>query len=106
MFEVGKKYRNPKLDTLAAAMECVAVGEGQACLKNPEGQFTIRYDSDFKDYQEYKEPVKHARYFNVYKDIRRPEMRSYLTRQAADCGAGTARIGCVRVEFTEGTYDD
>ena len=49
-------------------------------------------------------PVKHVAYLNIYAD----GVASHLNRAVADAYAwpGLQRIACIRVEYTEGQYDD
>ena len=50
-------------------------------------------------------PVKHVMYVNIYPGS--PAIcAGNATRKDADLFAGATRIACVRVEFTEGQYDD
>lgn len=100
MFEVGKKYQSNKE---SLPLECVWTNGLVACMVSNVG-VTLRYKEDFRRYTEYKEPIKHVRYFNVYRDhVSNVQLNS---REMADNSAVSGRIGCVRVEFTEGQYDD
>lgn len=49
-------------------------------------------------------PQKHVRYVNMYNDD--GSGSAWMTKQAADQGAASIRIACVRVEFTEGQFDE
>lgn len=44
-----------------------------------------------------------VRYINMYKNNTN---YSYSDRINADCGGGSNRIACIRVEFEEGQFDD
>lgn len=46
-------------------------------------------------------PVKHVRYVNLYLN-----RSGYKSRDSADIAAGDDRVACVRVEFTEGQFDE
>lgn len=104
MFEVGKKYIHGTL-VGAQPFECVWANHESACMVGTEtGHATIRDATDYSRYTEYKEPIKIVRYFNVYPEAVGGVLPS---RKEADQLADLPnRIGCVRVEFTEGTYDD
>ncbi len=48
-------------------------------------------------------PPKQVRYVNVYKD----EVEgAWSCRNDADRSAARSRLACIRIEFTEGQYDD
>lgn len=101
MFEIGKKYKNVNRSE-AIPLTCVWSDGDVSCMKSDLG-VTLRYAAEFKQYEEYKEPIKHVRYFNVYRDS---IGSGFITRNGADQNQNPGRIGCVRVEFTEGQYDD
>lgn len=99
MFEVGKKY---KASNTGNIVNCLGVGKTTALLEHNGREWASSQDHWYI-YSEYKEPIKHVRYYNMYpKDI----SADHATRKAADEEASDKRIGCIRVEFTEGTYDE
>lgn len=52
-------------------------------------------------------PVKFVRYVNVYQVPHADEEYTInRTRERADMRANNRRIACVRIEFTEGQFDD
>lgn len=101
-FEIGKKYKRPSGHFAGPEMTCVA--------KTDDGRFigetslnAVHIMGDDGWWIEVKEPIKHVRYFNIYKG-RVGEART--SRESSDLQADNQRIACVRVEFVEGTFDD
>lgn len=98
MFEVGKKYRHKyNLDDVC---EVLFVGKERTFVRYNDGETTI--DREHHDqYIEHKEPRKFVRYINMYDDY-----HGFETREQADIYDAASRIGCIRVELTEGQFDD
>jgi hypothetical protein len=100
MFEVGKTYKS---NFTGHKFVCHAVRGNAAWLGNSNGHFTTGYPRDYPYFTEYKEPVKHIRYLNIYSD---GESVGHPNRLEADNYARTNRLARIRVELTEGQFDD
>lgn len=90
----------------AAAEVMVSDGpwEGQ---RFPGGSVWVAMDNpnwDWKNWRYRVKPKPIVRYVNLYPS----EMGSgvYCTRADADNRAGSKRIACIRIEFTEGQFDE
>lgn len=99
MFEVGKKYKSL---LISKTFECIAVEGIQAVLKSSAG-FSVFWQSDFSRFEEYKEPIKHVRYFLIRKD---GVLGPYSTRPSEKSPTGGVVLGVKRVEFVEGQFDE
>lgn len=80
---------------------------GQTDTYTADGTFSVFGDSPYLDLiAEYVEPVKHVRYFNIYSH-NELHGRGYCSREKADATADKSkRTGCIRVEWTDGQFDD
>lgn len=100
MFEVGKKYYHK----LAPKHVCEVLFVGKqisfVCFENDDEQSICNENYCF--FVEHKEPRKFVRYMNVYEDSVSP----HHDRDAANKSAASDRLACVRIELTEGHFDD
>jgi len=56
---------------------------------------------------EYKEPIEHVRYLNIYTDTKRiGYCYFYSSRELANELSAPTRIACKRIVFKEGEFDD
>lgn len=106
-FIVGQQYQDIK--TKRCKMIVLAVSPA-----DPK-RFYIEYSShphtsgsvflhDAHQWEIYKEPIKVVRYYNMYPT--HIASSASPTRDHADLAAAYNRIGCKRVEFVEGEFDE
>ena len=104
MFEVGKKYKRGASPNLGSIFEPLFVGTERTFIRYADGVEITIDNAYYGQYIEHKEPRKFVKYINVYED-------GYIgcstdARIEADSCAGRGRIACIRVEATEGQFDD
>lgn len=102
MFEVGKKYSN--CHDMNYHYDCLYVGISETFLRSvSNGKEFLVANSTYNRYVEFKELRKFVQYVNV-DEVGSPMI--YDTRIEADLFKYADRIACIRVELTEGQFDD
>lgn len=103
MFEVGKKYRASS----GTIYECLTLYNDQAWLVDPHGRCSTWTKHHIVLFTEYKEPQKYVRYYNIYPNGNYGGVAGpHSSRSRADKNAAPGRIGCKRVVFTDGEFDE
>lgn len=97
--EVGKKYQH---NVTNSVFTCVALNQTQVVFEGTAG-FTTFWWTEMHKFTEYKELEKQVRYYNLYP---RGVVIKHADRETADKMGGKTRIGRIRVEFVEGTWDE
>lgn len=98
--EVGKKYQH---NVTKSIFTCVALNQTQVVFEGTAG-FTTFWWTEMYKFSEYKELIKHVRYFAIRKDgivgpyTKNPGKETWITNLPV--------LGVQRVEFVEGTWDD
>lgn len=113
LFEVGKTYKTRDghdarvicVDAESDAFPVIALIGGCPYALTREGRFYFcKKENTIHDIVA-PAPEKIVRYVNIYCESDFSE-RCYSSRAAADLGADSGRIACVRVEFHKGQFDE
>lgn len=105
-FEVGKEYVS---QSTHHPCECVHVSETKTgcvyvTMQFKDGSAATKVDVGWSDFREYVPPLKtYTYYVNVYPT---GVSQNHSSRDEADKMAGSHRIACQKVTFTEGVFDD
>lgn len=100
-FEVGKYYKDGDRKMKCLELDRPRYPSAPILMMNMESGWVQPYPEGIV-LEEWKEPIRLVQYINIYKD----SIWAHDTRAQADSASSSKRIGCQRIEFVEGTWDE
>ena len=105
-FVIGNRYLGPVSKTIHTCIG-IDLNGGPILQSEARGYMCFPSKNDLDQWVEYKELKTLTEYVNIYHYADKIlQLSGYASRKEADARAKKDRIGCIKVTYTEGQFDE